>query len=1166
MSKINLYSRVIFQLKAVRRKETVYMLSTGFLKTVFWIVFAFLLAVLLEWAVFGNTEFRTNIIKTIGGIAVVSFLYYMLKPLLRAFGIRNHPTVEDIALRIGKRFTEVGDKLCNAMQIYNSRNRSSSVSAELAVAEFDQTIAIAEEVDFEAIINRKPLRRATTRTLLLLILLIALLATIAPLGSAFDRLLNFNKSYIPPSPFQLQIFPGDTTMLRSSRLVIKIKALGTAPAKIRLFIRQQNQINFDSYELDLDTSNTYIYINQAVKRSFEYYAEADWMSELVHTDTAKVTVINLPNIRSIIGRINYPTYTGLSSKSFTEQNADIAALRGSTIDIAAYSNKELQRAWLIIENIKGDTSGTKKVDTMKLRMSVAGRKATARFFLAETGTYHIKFEDTDLQTNANPMKYSMTALSDDYPSISQTKPVSDVTINQSTLLPIQVSISDDYGFTSLKLYYRLIQSKYTPAEEKFSAINIPISKLDIKTDINYVWDLSAVSISPEDIYEYYFEVADNDNFGGPKKARTNTLTVRLPSLEEVMEESDLTQKDVKDQIEEAVKDAEELKKDMEELNREMLKKNPKEELQWSDKKKAESLMSRQEDIKNKMQNLAQKLQDNTKQLSENNMISQETLEKYQELQNLMKQVDSPELKKLQQDMKKALENMTAEDMKKALEKFKFNEEQFKKNIERSLKMLKRIQAQQKADALAKRADELADRQDKLAEKTKEANADQAEEVAKQQNKLTQDFKELEKDIKSLEDLMKEIGEKEMPMDMLKDAQNELSPKETEQNMQSAEQNIKSQKKSDANKNQKKASQNMRNFANKMQSMRQQMDKDSKEKALKQIQKSISNLLELSKRQESLGNKTKSMDYSSTKFPEYARKQADLFDQLANTAMAMAELGEQSFAVTPDMISKLQNAMQSMQDAYSKLSERSSSEAAQPQQSSMAAMNGAVSSMQDQLAKLQKGGACSNPGDGEGEGEGEGQSSSSGMSQQMQQLAAQQQAINQAMQDMMNKQGGGGKSGQGGGQSMSLEQQAEMKRLGGKQGSAGKSAQDLSEEQKKYANQDRKRLEALDKIADEMQEIATEMKSGKINQETLNRQQKILNRLLDASQSINDRDFEKNREAKSGKNYRAMSPAELDMLSPEGKKQAIQELMKSNKQGYSEDYEKLIKQYYEALQK
>jgi hypothetical protein len=786
--------------------------------------------------------------------------------------------------------------------------------------------------------------------------------------------------------------------------------------------------------------------------------------------------------------------------------------------------------------------------------------------LSETGSYHIQFEDTDLQKSVNPIKYSLTALSDDYPSITQTKPVTDVTVNQSALLPIQLSINDDYGFTYLKLYYRLIQSKYTPSEEKYKAINIPISRSEIKADISYVWDLSALNISPEDVYEYYFEVADNDNFGGPKKARTNTLTVRLPSLEEVAQESDLTQKEVQDQIKEAVKDAEELKKDMEELNREMLKKNPKEELQWADKKKAEDLMSRQEDIKNKMQELSQKLENNTKQLSENQMISKETMQKYMELQNLMKQVDSPELKKLQQDMKKALENMTADDMKKALEKFKFNEEQFKKNIERSLKMLKRIQAQQKADALAKRADELADRQDKLAEKTKDMNSDKAQDLAKQQNNLNQDFKDLEKDVKSLENLMKDIGEKDMPMDMMKDAQNELSPKETEQSMQSAEQNIKSQKKSDANKNQKKASQNMRNFANKMQSMRQQMDKDSKEKAKKQLQKSIANTLELSKRQEALNAKTKSMDYSSTKFPEYARKQADLFEQLGNTAMSLAELGEQSAAITPEMISKMQNAMQSMQDAYGKLSERSSSEANGPQQSSMAAMNGAVSAMQNQLAKLQRGGACSNPGDGQGEGEGEGQSSMSGMSQQLQQLAAQQQAINQAMQNMMNQQGGGGQAGQGGGKSMSLEQQAEMKRLAGKQGSAGKSAQDMTDEQKKYANQDRKRLESLNKIAEEMKEVATEMQSGKITPETLKRQQKILNRLLDASQSINDRDYEKNRESKSGKNYRAMSPAELNMLSPDGKKQAIEELMKSNKQGYSEDYEKLIQQYYEALKK
>jgi len=92
-----------------------------------------------------------------------------------------------------------------------------------------------------------------------------------------------------------------------------------------------------------------------------------------------------------------------------------------------------------------------------------------------------------------------------------------------------------------------------------------------------------------------------------------------------------------------------------------------------------------------------------------------------------------------------------------------------------------------------------------------------------------------------------------------------------------------------------------------------------------------------------------------------------------------------------------------------------------------------------------------------------------------------------------------------------------------------------------------------------------LQSGSISPETLNKQERILSRLLDASVSMNERDFEKKRESKTGTQYKRPSPLPIDLTTQEGKSKVMSEQQRALQQGYSKDYELLIRRYFEALQ-
>jgi translation initiation factor 2B subunit (eIF-2B alpha/beta/delta family) len=141
-----------------------------------------------------------------------------------------------------------------------------------------------------------------------------------------------------------------------------------------------------------------------------------------------------------------------------------------------------------------------------------------------------------------------------------------------------------------------------------------------------------------------------------------------------------------------------------------------------------------------------------------------------------------------------------------------------------------------------------------------------------------------------------------------------------------------------------------------------------------------------------------------------------------------KLAEKSFAVTPQMAKEMAAAMRKMQEATKNLSERNSSKATQAQKSSMASMNKAALTMQSMMSQMQQQGQCNNPG-GQGEDGKDGTGGQQQFMEGLQQMAMQQQGLNQAMQQMQKGKGG----------KLSPEQQGEMKRMASQQGRIRQSA-------------------------------------------------------------------------------------------------------------------------------
>lgn len=1158
---LKIYSQITRKLRMTRRKETGIILAAGFLLTLTATILAIMLAAVVENFAMGDSAFRAVLAAFVFMAFGVGGAFFLTPGFKRIFVLSNKPSLDSIALRVGAVFPDLKDNLCNAVQLYKIAGESKTTSSELALAAFGGIARAAADRNYDVILNTSELKKAVAVFFLALALAFILFFSFSPaLGDSLYRVANFNESFLPPPPFSIAISPKSAGAMRGETVSIIVKAKGAPPETITLNLKEEQQEKFDSYTLRLDTGNTYRYEIISLKQSVVFYAEASWLNSVVLTETGTIRVIDKPIVRAISGTIHQPAYTGLAPRAFTEQNADISALKGTRVDLQAIGNKELSSAYIIYERTRSfenieDTASIGKIEKFPLKTD--GRSASGSFRIASSGSYFVQITDADGQQNTEPIKYSIIALNDSYPTISLVEPQVNVQVNENGLLPIKAAIADDFGFSSLKLYYKLIKSKYTSPDANYKSLSIPLLSNDLSIEIPYIWNLHKLGISPEDVYEFYLEVWDNDRITGPKSSKTQTLTVRLPSLDEVLTDAADRQKQIENELQKTLKEAIETKKEMEELNRELLKKANNKQLDWKEKKKAEDILKKQAELREKVSKLQENLQDVAESLQENKALSQETMQKYQELQKLMQEVNAPELRMAQQKMEQALKNVSPEQLQKAMKEAEFNEEQFRRSIERTLNLLKRVKAEQKADALTKRAEELAKKQEELQKQVENSNPADSElqkDLARRQELMKQELDNINKELGELEQLMKEIG-KDMPMNELDEAKDALSPQETRQEMQNAENAMKQGDNKKAKQSQQRASKNLKDFAQKMQKLKQEMDNKTSKEAIRKMQKAIADLLELSKNQEGLRERTRSSDYNSTQIPDYAKQQAELLEALANVANAMMELSQKSFAVTPEMGAQIGNAMRSMRETIEKMTARNTHEAAKQQGGAMASLNSAIMQMQEMLSNMQGqgSGSCPNPG-GEGAGQGEGQGGMS-FSERLQQLAVQQQGINMAMQQTA---GSGGR--------MSPEQQAEYGRIAGEQGKAQKSMEELSEEQKKFGGSDRKALGDLNKLAEEMKEVVRDIQSGNITPETLKRQERILSRLLDATKSINDRDYERKRESKTAKDYTGRSPDASDFKTLEDRNRALRDLLQSIQQGYTKDYENLIRQYFDALQK
>lgn len=1082
-------------------------LAIGFL------VFYFLLISIFESFFYFHETSRAILFFTGIIFTLLIFIASIFYDIMRWKKIPSEKKHFQVANEVGTYYPEIKDELVNSLQLYI--NNPVHFSNSLIKAAFNRAYNLCKDKDFMKVVDYQGFMLYLRKYFSFISISALVMLAVPSINKSLIRVLNFNTAYQSPG-ITFEIVPGHLEIPKGSNLVIKIKTGGGNPELIKFHKKNQDQPEYFNKNVGRDSLNTFIITETGVTQSFSYYAEADnYKSEIF-----QISVISNPVMQKLELSITPPRYSNLSP-FVQNDNGNISVLKGSSIKVKVESSRNLSEAKIIFSD------GSSK------ELKVLLNKAEGLLTASKNDSYKIIIKDEKGIENLNQIEYELSVLSDEFPKIDIAAPAEETTKGNINILPIIAKIKDDYGFSKLTFNYRLETSNYRTAEQNFTITQINLKNQVKEDEIYFNWDLGGLYLAEGETVSFFLEIFDNDFVSGPKSSRSQLKFVTVPSLNDLFAAADESQEDLKKELESTLRDTEKLSKELQKISDEL--KQDAKELSWQEKEKLESSTKKIEELLEKTSNAAEKLETLKKDLMNNNLLSNETLEKYNELQKLLEDLNNAELQAALKKMQEALQNVSRQNAQMSLEDLKANEEMIKKSIERTLNLLKRIQIEQKIDELVLRANDLSK---KISEQAENIKKDGLKDKSAN-NSLEQKQESISNNIKDAEDIVEKLDEMMKSLeDMPKELMTELNKKLTEQKNQQISSDVKNAlKKLDQQTSMSKLESlqnNMMQFSDQLQNIQAAMQQMNQTKTFLEMAKSLNNLIELSKDEESLKNLTSEISSTSSKLSQLAGEQSLIQDNLRRVTQSLSETAQKTFAITPEMGKAIGSANNAMNMAISHLINQNTNASESEQANAMKYINEAASLLKGSMQQMMNG------------GQGGGMMS---LFQQLQKLSQQQMSLNQLTQ-MMN---------QG---ALSPEMAQQIQRLSQQQEIIRKSLEQLNKEAKD-AGQSKRLASNLEKILEEMKEVVSELSSNTVNDDIVKQQDKILSRLLDAQKSISERDFEDNRISNTGKNIQRNSP--ISTLDSKTNLELLRDqLLNAVREGYKKDYEDIIRKYFDSL--
>jgi len=1076
------YHILLSKLDAFIRRFYKNQLIRGVILAVAALLVFFLAVNLSEYFGHFGTSLRTVLFYLYVAVSGYAVIWLIVLPLLRLNRIGKIINRQEAARIIGKHFPEVRDKLLNALQLSELQaggETRGEMRMDLLEASIDQKARLLRPVPFNTAINlKKNARYLRYAVPPLLILLVILFTSPSMITGPTARLVRHQAFYEKPLPYSVELVNDRLEAVQHEDFRLEAKLTGdevpgellleTAGATVKLV--KESTVRF-----------YHTFIN--VQRDLRFRIKAGKYTSPEYV----LKVVPKPVLLDFDVDLRYPAYTGRKNETLAN-TGDLMVPAGTRVTWKFYTRNTSN---ILMKFPDGAHS---------LSREASNTFVYSDNFLKNTG-YSV-LSSNEYMVNGDSLSYLVSVLPDLYPTIL-------VEEYRDSLLEKRAffngEIRDDYGFDLLTFTYKV--KSEGPGNGTNSSDTLPLGTSN-QQPFYHQFDFNNTALGPGDEVEYYFEVWDNDRVNGSKSSRSQMMTFRLPTLGEIEQQTEKSNDNIKDDMEQAIRDVKKLEKEIGDLSKKMVDKK---ELNWEDKQQIQELLSKQEELQQKIRDIS--LENEQKSLNEQQYkeVNEEILNKQKELEDLFRELmQDPEIKRLFEELQKLLEKADKNKVSEMLEKMKMTSEDLEKQLDRNLELFKQLEFEKKLEETINKLDELAAKQDKLADESLKKDSD-TKDLQEKQDKLNKEFDEVRKDIEALDKLNREL---EDPNKF--DREQELQQGIMDE-MQNSSNSLQKSQKGKASKSQKNASSQMSELAQSLFDQQQDMLEQGAEEDSESLRQILDNLVQLSFEQEELMSRVRSANVSDPQYVEMIEEQKNIHDDIKMVEDSLNALAKRQIMIKSFISKELSQIDQNLEKARDFLNNRRTDMASDRQHLVMTSINNLALMLSETLDQMmqsmmqQKSGKgvcksnCKKPGGG----------NPSGKIKSIRQLQDQ---LNKQIEQMKNGQSKGGKLSQG-----NKQMSEQLARMAAQQEAIRNQLQEYADQLQKEGTGNARELNQMMK---DMERTETDLVNKVISQETMMRQKEILTRLLNSEKAEMEREKEERRESREAQNYDLSNPAEI----------------------------------------
>ncbi|WP_340103637.1 DUF4175 family protein [Rhodohalobacter sp. 8-1] len=1017
-----------------------------------------------------------------------------------------------------------GEHIQNALDLYGDSNQKESIFYEAALESNLRNLDLpAIKSDLSRYLKkRRSVIYLRISTISLLLSIIALVSALSFSPDTISRTAQAWESFEKPNPFTYTVEPGSGNVEQGQTITPTIQFIGDEiPESVTLAFKTDVEDRYRNRPMTSSESRTFVSRGIDVTNSISYYIQMDDFQ----SESFRLDVEILPRFESLIATITPPSYTQIPSRELEYPFSSISVYPGSDIAFKGMLNKPIKSLELRSIN-ESRTLPDSEPDSL--------REFTGSISPTSADTITFAMEDFDGLSNQNPFRTIVRMNEDKAPTVVIREPASDVMMNEPGELAIIYQATDDFGIRRAELYWELHRAYVDEPEQSRTRLSTPQNGRNTL----HTWDLSQIDLRPRDEIRFTIRAMDNDEFRGGKWGTSKEIVVRVPSLAEFFDEIDSKERDVQSDLENVSESFDQMEQEYERFM-ERLRNNP--EGGFEEQEMLESVSEKQQQIDETVKQLQEQFDELRKEMENSESISEETRESYRELQQLMEDLDDPDLQKALQELREAMENMNPNQMEEALENVSFNEELYKERLERTKELFKKLKMNSDLNKLAEQYEDLAERVKSRDDETLEQMRQEMETAEQDMDQLSEQLERLDDNPpKRAEERLKELKKQaQSELDQIKKQMQEMSDN-ADQDMQEGE----SKPSEQMQQQQEQMSQQLQQQADKMRQMQEQMSGDQLQVNILALQRALYTLLELSNTQEFLTQDAQETAHRSAGYVSLAREQNYIHDQFSSVADSIFQISSEIPGVPNRINRKKEEVERSLRNSVEQMAERNQRGATIASRESLGGINelsSLIASLIDQLMNQSGGGS------------GSGSMSMQQMMEQMKNMSGDQQQLNQQLQEMVNDMQG---------DRLSREQSERLDQLARQQNEIRKQLQEL--QRSGALNNGDRIMSELQRMMDEMEDSINDMRGGVTDDLMIERQQNILSRMLSAENAMEQRGEDEEREGSEADQLNYDLPP--DMTLEELQQEIRSRLQDPDYTRFSEEYQRLIELYFERIRR